>query len=198
LDVPTISNNGPRRQAPPIRDSRSRCDLLAGRRSHSVEDGPDCPQNARSRSTSECLLRCAVKGKSTQPVQVRPKEVSVRLGSYSGGGTGDQTIEAPRTEARQSDGSASVRAATRVKPEQASKRSPRAPSPPQKDEGRRGRSDAPTDEGRPARRGIGRSTYAHAAICNTGDLSGLPLWRRLRWEAGSTGVGRAHTTDDPG
>jgi len=52
-----------------------------------------------------------VKGKSTQPVQVRPKEVSVRLGSYSGGGTGDQTIEALRTEARQSDGSASVRAA---------------------------------------------------------------------------------------
>src|ERR1700687_5015534 len=48
----------------------------------------------------------------------------------------------------------------------------RAPSPPKKDEGRRRRPDAPTDEGRPARRGSGRSTYAHAAICNTGDLSG--------------------------
>jgi hypothetical protein len=135
-----------------------------------------------------------VKGKSTQPVQVRPKEVSVRLGSYSGGGTGDQTIEALRTKARQSDGSASVRAATRVKPEQASKRSRRAPSPPQKDEGRRGRSDAPAADGRTARRGIGRSTYAQAAVCNTGDLSGLPAWRRLHREAGSTGVGGVHMT----
>jgi hypothetical protein len=32
---------------------------------------------------------CAVKGKSTQPVRVRPKEVSVHLGSYPGGGKGD-------------------------------------------------------------------------------------------------------------
>jgi len=37
------------------------------------------------------------KGKSTQPVQVRPKEVSVHLGSYLGDGEGDQTIEAPGT-----------------------------------------------------------------------------------------------------
>jgi hypothetical protein len=35
------------------------------------------------------------KGKSMQPVKVRPKEVSVHLGSYPGGGAGDQTIEAP-------------------------------------------------------------------------------------------------------
>src|SRR5437763_449367 len=34
------------------------------------------------------------KGESTQPVQVRPKEVPVRLGSYPGDGEGDQTIEA--------------------------------------------------------------------------------------------------------
>ena len=58
------------------------------------------------------VLWCAVKGKSTQPVKVRPKEVSVHLGSYSGGGKGDRTIEAPRTEARHQDGSASVRTAT--------------------------------------------------------------------------------------
>src|SRR5712691_12685909 len=70
-------------------------------------------------------------------------------------------------------GSASVRAATRVKPEQASKGVMRAPSLLTEDEGRRGRPDAPTCDGRPARRGMGRSTYAHAWICNTGDLFGL-------------------------
>ena len=113
------------------------------------------------------------KGKSTQPVQFRPKEVSVHLGSYPGDGEGDRTIEAPGTKARLQGGSASVRAATRVKPEQASKGVTRAPSLLIEDEGRRGRPDAPTYDGRPARRGMGRSTYAHAVICNTGDLFGL-------------------------
>ena len=119
------------------------------------------------------------KGKSTQPVQVRPKEVSVQLGSYPGGRKGDQPLEAPGTKARRWDGSASVRAATRVKPEQASKGVTRAPSLLVEDEGRRGRLDEPTHEGRPARRGMGRSTYAHAVTCNTGDLLGLPGWQRL-------------------
>ena len=32
------------------------------------------------------VYRCAVKGRSTQSVKIRPKEVSVRLGSYPGGG----------------------------------------------------------------------------------------------------------------
>ena len=41
-----------------------------------------------------------MKGKSTQPVKVRPKEVSVRLGSYLGDGEGDQPIEALGTETR--------------------------------------------------------------------------------------------------
>ena len=41
-----------------------------------------------------------MKGESTQPVQVRPKEVSVRLGSYPGDGEGDRAIEAPGTEVR--------------------------------------------------------------------------------------------------
>ena len=36
-----------------------------------------------------------MKGQSTQPVQVRPKEVSVRLGSYLDDGEGDQAVEAP-------------------------------------------------------------------------------------------------------
>ena len=100
-----------------------------------------------------------MKGQFTQPVQVRPQDVSVHLSSDPGGGEGDRAVEASGTSAR-SGGSASVRAATRVKPEQASKSLMRAPSPLSMDEGRGGRPDAPTDEGRPARRGSGRSTYA--------------------------------------
>ena len=61
------------------------------------------------------------KGKSTQPVQVRPKEVSVHLGSYPGDGR-VTTPSKPRGQRPAfQGGSASVRAATRVKPEQASK-----------------------------------------------------------------------------
>ena len=112
-----------------------------------------------------------MKGESTQPVKVRPKEVSVGLGSYPGDGEGDRPIEAPGTEARRQGGSASVRAATRVKPEQASKGVMRAPSLLIEDEGRRGRPDAPTCDGCPARRGMGRSTYVNAMTCNTGGLS---------------------------
>ena len=41
-----------------------------------------------------------MKGESTQPVKVRSKEVSVDLGSYPGGGKGDQPIEALGTETR--------------------------------------------------------------------------------------------------
>jgi hypothetical protein len=52
-------------------------------------------------SAEEFAFReCAVEGKSTQPVKVRPKEVSVRLGSYLGDGEGDQPIEALGTETR--------------------------------------------------------------------------------------------------
>jgi hypothetical protein len=100
-----------------------------------------------------------VKGQFTQPVQVRPQDVSVHLGSDLGGGEGDRAAEAPGTSAR-FGGSASVRAVMRVKPEQASKGLMRAPSPLSMDEGRCGRPDAPTEEGRPARRGSGHSTYA--------------------------------------
>jgi N-acetylglutamate synthase-like GNAT family acetyltransferase len=55
-----------------------------------------------------------------QPVRVRPEELSVRLGSYPGGGKGDRLVEALEKEAREG-GLASVRAATRVKSEQAPK-----------------------------------------------------------------------------
>jgi hypothetical protein len=61
-----------------------------------------------------------VKGESTQPVQVRPKEVPVRLGSYPGDVEGDRAVEA-RGQRSASGGLASVRAATRAKPEQAPK-----------------------------------------------------------------------------
>ena len=103
----------------------------------------------------------AVQGQFTQPVRVRPQDVSVHLSSYPGDGQGDRAVEAPETQARLG-GSASVRAVTRVKPEQASKSLTRAPSPLSMDEGRCGRPDAPTDEGRLARRGRGHSTYARA------------------------------------
>src|SRR5688572_10366570 len=66
----------------------------------------------------------------------------------------------PRGHKPASGGPASVRAATRVKPEQASKALMRAPSLDSIDEGRRGPLNAPTCERGPARRGSGRSTYA--------------------------------------
>ena len=45
-------------------------------------------------------VRGAVQGQSTQPVQVRSREVSVHLGSYPGGGEGDRAVEALGTEIR--------------------------------------------------------------------------------------------------
>ena len=91
-------------------------------------------------------------------MQVQPEELSVCLGSYLGGATGDQCIEAPGTEVYMIGRSANVRAATRVKPEQASKAVMRGSSRPDNGEDQwrpGGRTEAP---GRP-RRGIGRSTY---------------------------------------
>ena len=41
-----------------------------------------------------------MEGQFTQPVQVRPQEVSVHLGSDPGGGEGDRAVEAPGTLAR--------------------------------------------------------------------------------------------------
>ena len=102
-----------------------------------------------------------MQGQFTQPVKVRPQDVSVHLSSHPGDGQGDRVVEAPGTQAR-CGGSASVRAVTCVKLEQASKSLMRAPSPLSMDEGRCGRPDAPTDEGRLARRGSGHSTYARA------------------------------------
>ena len=72
---------------------------------------------------------------------------------------GDLPAEAPGTTVRVG-GLASVRAVTRVKPEQASKDLMRAPSLLLRGEGRWGWSEEPTDDDRPARRGSGHSTYA--------------------------------------
>ena len=63
---------------------------------------------------------CAAKGMLMQLVRVQPEELSVRLGSYPRGGEGDQAVEASGKGAHVG-GLASMRAATRVKPEQAPK-----------------------------------------------------------------------------
>ena len=54
---------------------------------------------------------CAVKGVLTQPVEVRPEELSVHLGSYPGGGEGDRLVEALGKDVR-ARRAASVWAAT--------------------------------------------------------------------------------------
>ena len=141
-----------------------------------------------------------MQGQSTQPVKVRSKEVSVHLGSYPGDGRVTRPAKPRGQRPAFQGGSASVRAATRVKPEQASKGVMRAPSLLIEDEGRRGRPDAPTCDGRPARRGSRRSTYAYAMTGNTGDLfEPRPARARtLHQEAGSAGVAGAHTTHEAG
>jgi hypothetical protein len=88
------------------------------------------------------------------------RELSVRLLSYPDVREGDRPGEALGTEAR-AGGSASVRAATQVKPEQAPKVVMRAPSRCFGGEGRWDRSEQPTSEDRSTRRGSGRSTHAH-------------------------------------
>lgn len=91
------------------------------------------------------------------PVKVRSEEVSVHLGSYPGSGKGDRPVEASGTKIRV-DGLANAWAATRVKPEQASKDKMRAPNRLQFGEGRWDRSEQRTDEDWSARRGMGRGT----------------------------------------
>jgi hypothetical protein len=92
-------------------------------------------------------------------VRVQPEELSVRLGSYPGGGEGDQPVEASGKEVMKM--AASVRAATRVKPEQAPKVESGTSSPPFVGEDRWSGLEQPTSEGPFDPRGIGRSTHAH-------------------------------------
>jgi len=110
-----------------------------------------------------------VQGQFTQPVRVRPQDVSVHLSSYPGDGQGDRAVEAPGTQARLG-GSASVRAVTRVKPEQASKSLMRAPSPLSMDEA------AAVDQMHRQMKvdwlaGVGGTARTHARTGNTGGLS---------------------------
>ena len=60
------------------------------------------------------------KGVFLQLMEVQPGQTSTQPGSYPSGGKGDRPAEASGTRAR-AGGLASVRAATRVKSEQASK-----------------------------------------------------------------------------
>lgn len=94
-----------------------------------------------------------------QLVRVQPEELSIHLGSYLRGGEGDRSVEAAGTDGPRG-GSASVRAATRVKPEQAPKILTLEPSRHPGGKGRRSWSEQSTDEDQLSNRGNGRSTYA--------------------------------------
>ena len=83
----------------------------------------------------------------------------MHLGSYPSGGKGDRLVEALEKGAREG-GLASVRAATRVKSEQAPKGWMRVPSLLSCGEGRSDWSDQPTNEDQSTRRGSRRSTHA--------------------------------------
>src|SRR5262245_879978 len=61
LDCAAVSDDRAGRSGAPIRDPRSRHDLLGCRRSNPSGDGSGSAQDPSSRSTSEHLLRCAVK-----------------------------------------------------------------------------------------------------------------------------------------
>jgi hypothetical protein len=110
--------------------------------------------------------------KMSSRMRVCRAKASQRSRCKSGPRRSRSTLVATREAARATDpskpwgqrsalgGSANVRAATRVKPEQAPKAWMRAPSLLSLDEGRWGQSDRPTLEDCPARRGSGRSTYA--------------------------------------
>jgi len=129
----------------------------------------------------------AVKGAALQPVQVRPEELSVHLGSYPGGGEGDRPVEALGTRAH-GGGSANVRAVTCVKPEQAPKGVTRAPSRLQNGEGRR---DSPSN--RPERTGslagVLGTARTSALLRTTGDLLRQGVEPTARW--GGCGCNRS-------
>jgi hypothetical protein len=132
-----------------------------------------------------------VKGIPVQRVQVPPEELSVRLGSYPDGGEGDRAVEASGTEVRFWR-AASMRAATRVKPEQASKGRMRAPSHPFLGEGRRGGVEQPTEEIPSARRGNGRGTYV-----SIGMQHGRPAAELKYWHPAVRGWGRGRSRRGP-
>ncbi len=104
-------------------------------------------------------------------MKVQPEELSVCLGSYLSGASGDRCAEASGTLAHEGGGSASVRAATRVKPEQAQKALMGVPSRPDNGEGHR-RPPRTTDSGGRTLRGIRRSTHTSTQPCAAGAWHG--------------------------
>ena len=101
-------------------------------------------------------------------MRVQSKELMVHLGSYPRGGKGDRLAEASGTEGPFS-GSASVRAATRVKPEQAPKCEMLVPSPHTEGEGRRIWPEQPFEEGQ-VTAGVMGAARTHTSKRDTGDL----------------------------
>jgi hypothetical protein len=126
---------------------------------------------------------------SMQLVKVQRGELSVHPGSYLGGGKGDRAVEASGKGAHEG-GNASVRAATRVKPEQASKGSTGAPNLRPDGEGRRDRLEEPTEEDLSALRGIGRSTHTSIDV-ERGRPDAGPQGNQL------DGVGQGQESEEP-
>jgi hypothetical protein len=128
---------------------------------------------------------CRAKVLCEQLVKVQPKELSVYLGSYLGDAAGDHCAEAPGTQVYMVGRSASVRAATRVKPEQASKAVMRESSRPENGEDH-WRQCGRTEAHRRTRRGIGRSTYTGPTTQRGRSVTvqGDPLQLHNRWRLG--------------
>ena len=102
-------------------------------------------------------------------VKVRSEELSVHLGSYPSVEKGDRLDETSGTEAHEG-GSASTRAVTRVKPEQAPKSELWMPSRHLIGEGCQGRRRKPTSEGDPST-GVVGTARVQTVQQNTGDLA---------------------------
>jgi len=132
---------------------------------------------------------CAVKRSPRQPEPVRPEELLVRLGSYPSGGEGDRPVGASGKGVHEG-GRASVRAATRVKPEQAPKGKMGAPSPRTVGEGRSDGMEQPTKEVPSVPRGGGRSTHASFGERH-GRPVAVPAGNRL------VGGGRRQESEEP-
>ena len=77
-------------------------------------------------------------------MEVPPKQLSVRFGSYPSGRCGQPRVPKPRGHRPTQGGSASIRAVTRVNPEQASKVMMRMPTRLSNGEGRRAKEKQPT------------------------------------------------------
>lgn len=108
------------------------------------------------------------------PVKVRSEELSVHLGSYLSVEKGDRLDEASGTEAHEG-GSASTRAVTRVKPEQAPKRRIVDAEPPLDRRRLSGSLEKPTEEGDPST-GVMGTARVQTVQQDTGDLARCGAW----------------------